>query len=380
MRIAIVAGEASGDILGAGLVKALQSLSPEPITFEGIAGPLMQAQGVQSRFPMDRLSVMGLVEVLGRLRELLGIRKQLIENWLQDPPDLFIGIDAPDFNLTLEQKLHEAGIPTVHYVSPSVWAWRQKRVQKIARATDLMLCLLPFEAAFYDKSGVDARFVGHTLADELPLEPDKEAARDALGLDRAKRYVALLPGSRAGEVERLAPLFLEAAQRCLEPQPDLEFIIPSANDSRHQQLEQLLQQHSLPVHLTRGQSQQVMLAADVVLLASGTAALECMLLKTPMVVSYRVAPLSYMILSRMVKVPYVSLPNLLADRMLVPELIQQQATAPALAEALLKQLDDPQDQRDSFYELHQQLRLDASESSAKAVLELLEKKGKLTLS
>ena len=373
MRIAIVAGEASGDILGAGLVKALRNLSPEPIVFEGIAGPLMQVEGVESRFPLERLSVMGLVEVLGRLRELLGIRKQLRQHWLDNPPDLFIGIDAPDFNLPLERMLHDAGIPTVHYVSPSVWAWRRKRVHKIAKSTDLMLCLLPFEAAFYDQAGVDARFVGHTLADQLPLQPDVDAARSTLGLDPAKRYVGLLPGSRGGEVERLAPLFIETARRCLQQQPELEFLLPAANDARYEQLRELLQDAGgeLPIRLLEGGSREVMTASDAVLLASGTAALECMLLKTPMVVSYRVSPITYAILSRMVKIPYVSLPNLLADRMLVPELLQQQATPEALSLALLEQLQPQQQLLETFTELHRQLKLDASESSARAVLELL---------
>ena len=227
MRIAIVAGESSGDILGAGLIRALCARHPD-LHFEGIGGPLMIAEGFDSLVPMERLSVMGLVEVLGRLPELLGIRRRLRRRWLTQPPDIFIGIDAPDFNLTLEQSLRQAGIPTAHYVSPSVWAWREKRVRKIARSTDLMLCLLPFEAAFYEKAGVDARFVGHTLADELPLEPDREGARAALGLDDSTPRVALLPGSRGGEVERLAPLFIEAARRCLRQRPNLALQAPHA--------------------------------------------------------------------------------------------------------------------------------------------------------
>ncbi|MEH6469604.1 MAG: lipid-A-disaccharide synthase [Halopseudomonas sp.] len=374
MRIGILAGEASGDILGAGLMRALRQHSPEAIEFEGIGGPLMQAEGMDSRFPMERLSVMGLVEVLGRLRELLGIRKQLRQHWLDNPPDLFIGIDAPDFNLPLERSLKQASIPTVHYVSPSIWAWRQGRVKKIARAVDLVLCLLPFEKAFYDRSGVDALFVGHTLADQLPIEPDVGQARQQLGLDADGRYIALLPGSRAGEVERLAPLFIETARDCLQRRSDLKFLIPTANDDRYQQLDGLLQDQDLPVQLIRGQSREVMTAADAVLLASGTAALECMLLKTPMVVSYRLTTLSFFILSRMIKVDYVSLPNLLADRMLVPELLQDDATPQALTDALLEQLDHPEQQVKHFTELHQQLRRDASDQSAKAVLALLKQR------
>ena len=377
MRIGLVAGEASGDILGAGLMRALKQRSPEPIEFEGIGGPLMQAEGLDSRFPMDRLSVMGLVEVLGRLRELLGIRKQLRQHWLANPPDLFIGIDAPDFTLPLERSLRDAAIPTVHYVSPSIWAWRRKRVKKIAKSTDLMLCLLPFEAAFYAEAGVDARFVGHTLADQLPLQPDVKQARQQLGLDPEARYIALLPGSREGEVERLAPLFIDTARQCLQQRPELKFLIPAVNEARYQQLQSLLQEQlqgtaeALPLQLIHGQSREVMTAADAVLLASGTAALECMLLKTPMVVSYRLSALSFFILSRMIKVAYVSLPNLLADRMLVPELLQDAATPQRLAEALLQQLDHPELQVPYFTELHQQLRRDASDESAKAVLALL---------
>lgn len=373
MRIAILAGEASGDILGAGLMRALKERSPETIQFEGIGGPLMQAEGLESRFPMERLSVMGLVEVLGRLPELLRIRKQLRQHWLANPPDVFIGIDAPDFNLPLERSLRDASVPTVHYVSPSVWAWRRKRVNKIAKATDLMLCLLPFEAAFYEQAGVDARFVGHTLADQLPLLADAQQARLQLSLDLDGDYIALLPGSREGEVSRLAPLFIAAARQCLKQRPGLKFLIPAVNDERYQQLQSLLQSapRDLPLQLFRGRSRELMTAADAVLLASGTAALECMLLKTPMVVSYRLSALSFYILSRMIKVAYVSLPNLLADRMLVPELLQQEATPQALAEALLEQLDNPGQQVSHFTALHKQLRLDASNESAKAVLGLI---------
>ncbi len=376
MRIALVAGEASGDILGAGLIRALKQQYPDA-RFEGIAGPLMMAEGMDSLVPMERLSVMGLVEVLGRLRELLGIRKQLRQRWLDNPPDVFVGIDAPDFNLPLERRLREANIATVHYVSPSVWAWREKRVNKIARSTDLMLCLLPFEKQFYDRNGVDARFIGHTLADELPIEADTAAARKQLGLPDQSLTVALLPGSRGGEVERLAPLFLETARWLLQRRSDLRFLIPAANVERMKQLQQLLDGQGLPVTLVEGQSREVMLASDAVLMASGTAALEGMLLKKPLVVAYRMAPLSYAIISRMLKVPYVSLPNLLADEPLVPELLQDQATPDALGQALLRQLSDSTHREYTvrrFTELHRQLRLDASARAAEAVLELIRKR------
>ncbi len=372
MRIALVAGEASGDILGSGLIRAIREQHPD-VTFEGIGGPLMLAEGMRSEVPMERLSVMGLVEVLGRLRELLGIRRKLARDWLANPPDLFIGIDAPDFNLSLERTLREGGVPTAHYVSPSVWAWRRGRLKGIARSTDLMLCLFPFEAQFYADAGVDARFVGHTLADQLPLEPDVAGARARLGITDNEPRVALLPGSRGGEVKLLAPLFLEAARRCSAQKPDLRFLLPAANDSRYEQLAALLQAMDIPVQLLRGQSRDAMLASDAVLMASGTAALEGMLLKKPLVVAYKMAPLSYAIISRLLKVPYVSLPNLLADAPLIPELLQDQATPDALAAALLKQLDDGAHRQalcQRFTELHQQLRRDASHEAAKAVLEL----------
>lgn len=379
MRIAILAGEASGDILGAGLVGALKQrfshdYPGEELSFEGIGGPLMQAEGVQSLFPMDRLSVMGLVEVLGRLRELLGIRKQLRQRWISNPPDLFVGIDAPDFNLGLEESLRQAGIPTVHYVSPSIWAWRQGRVKKIARSTDLMLCLLPFEKAFYDKADVDARFVGHTLADQLPIEPDVCGARSALEIAEGERYLALLPGSRSGEVKRLGPIFLDTAAWLLERQPDLKFLLPAANDARFQQVNELLEGRNLPVRVLHGQSREAMLVSEAVLMASGTAALEGMLTKRPLVVSYQASALSYAIIKPMLKVPYVSLPNLLADEMLVPELLQNNATPEKLGQALLDQLADPQQQIQRFTELHQQLRCNASDQAALAVLELIAKK------
>ncbi len=379
MRIAILAGEASGDILGAGLMHSLKQLVMasghcDAITFEGIGGPLMQAEGLDSRFPMDRLSVMGVVEVFGRLRELLGIRKQLREEWIANPPDLFVGIDAPDFNLPLEGSLRQAGIATVHYVSPSIWAWRQGRVKKIARNTDLMLCLLPFEKAFYDKAGVDARFVGHTLADQLPLQPDFDLARSGLQLEQDQRYIALLPGSRAGEIKRLGALFLETAAWLLQRQPDLKFLLPAANDARYQQIVELLKGYELPVTVLHGQSREAMLASEAVLMASGTAALEGMLAKKPLVVSYRTSALSYAIIKPLLKVPYVALPNLLAGEMLVPELLQNDATPEKLGQAMLDQLADPQRQVQRFTELHQQLRCNASEQAARAVLELLAKK------
>ncbi|EJL01763.1 lipid-A-disaccharide synthase [Pseudomonas fluorescens Q2-87] len=369
LRIALVAGEASGDILGAGLMRALKARHPA-VEFIGVGGPLMQAEGLTSYFPMERLSVMGLVEVLGRLRELLARRKKLIETLIHEKPDVFIGIDAPDFTLNIELKLRQGGIKTVHYVSPSVWAWRQKRVLKIREGCDLMLTLLPFEARFYEAKGVPVRFVGHTLADTIPLEADRAAARQALGLPEGP-LVALMPGSRGGEVSRLGGLFFDAAQRLLTMRPGVRFVLPCASPQRRAQLETLLVGRDLPVTLLDGRSHDALAACDAVLIASGTATLEALLYKRPMVVAYRLAPLTFWILKRMVKSPYVSLPNLLAQRMLVPELLQDDATAEALASTLAPLIDGGQEQTRGFDEIHRTLRRDASNQAADAVLTLI---------
>ncbi|VEF09242.1 lipid-A-disaccharide synthase [Pseudomonas fluorescens] len=369
LRIALVAGEASGDILGAGLMRALKAQHPS-IEFIGVGGPLMQDEGLTSYFPMERLSVMGLVEVLGRLRELLKRRKDLIATLIAAKPDVFIGIDAPDFNLNIELKLRQAGIKTVHYVSPSVWAWRQKRVLKIREGCDLMLTLLPFEARFYEEKGVPVRFVGHTLADTIPLEADRAAARAELGLSDGP-LVALMPGSRGGEVSRLGALFLDTAERLRAMRPGLRFVMPCANPERRAQLEQLLAGRDLPVTLLDGQSHLALAACNAVLIASGTATLEALLYKRPMVVAYRLAPLTFWILKRMVKSPYVSLPNLLAQRLLVPELLQDDATVEALAQTLSPLIEGGEEQTRGFDEIHRTLRRDASNQAADAVLNLI---------
>jgi len=369
LRIALVAGEASGDILGSGLMRAIKARHPDA-QFIGVGGPLMEAEGMTSYFPMERLSVMGLVEVLGRLKELLARRKLLIQTLIDEKPDVFIGIDAPDFTLNIELKLRQAGIKTVHYVSPSVWAWRQKRVLKIREGCDLMLTLLPFEARFYEEKGVPVRFVGHPLADTIPLEADRKAARDELGLGDGP-VVALMPGSRGGEVGRLGALFFDTAERLLAQRPDLRFVLPCASPQRRAQIEQLLQGRDLPLTLLDGRSHVALAACDAVLIASGTATLEALLYKRPMVVAYRLAPLTYWILKRMVKSPYVSLPNLLAQRLLVPELLQDAATADALAQTLLPLLDNGSEQTAGFDEIHRTLRRDASNQAAEAVLSLI---------
>ncbi|WP_043315709.1 lipid-A-disaccharide synthase [Microbulbifer sp. HZ11] len=373
----MLAGEASGDILGAGLIEALQQRF-RTVEVVGIAGSRMLALGAESLFPMERLSVMGLVEPLKRLPELLKIRRTLREHFIANPPDVFIGIDSPDFNLGLEEALRSAGIPTVHYVSPSVWAWRRGRIKKIARAVDHMLTLLPFEADFYREHQVPVTFVGHPLADEIPLDVDVAGARRALGLTQQDEVIALLPGSRGGEVRLLGPLFMQAALWCQQRRPGLKFVLPAASPERRDQLEQQLAQtpalQELSLTILDGNSQQALAAADAVLIASGTATLETMLMNKPMVVAYKMAALSYAIFSRMLHTPWVSLPNLLAQKELVPEILQDDATPETLGAALLNYFHDPLlgDQlRREFSEMHQELRRNASDKAADAVCALL---------
>ncbi len=369
LTIALVAGEASGDILGAGLMQALQSQRPD-IRFIGVGGPRMEALGLDSYFPQERLAVMGLVEVLGRLPELLARRKRLLASLLAARPDVFVGIDAPDFNLDLALKLRQAGIKTVHYVSPSVWAWRQKRVLKIRSACDLMLTLFPFEASFYEAHQVPVRFVGHPLADTIPLDANRAAARVALSLPADGQVVALMPGSRGGEVARLGVRFLDAADRLRALRPGIRFVVPCASAERRAQLEHMLAGRDLPLTLVDGRSHEALAACNVVLIASGTATLEALLFKRPMVVAYCVAPLTFRILKRMVKSPYVALPNLLAQRPLVPELLQDAATPEAMAQLLSALLDNGDDQTEGFDAIHRTLRCDASRQAADAVLQL----------
>ncbi|MCH2338991.1 lipid-A-disaccharide synthase [Pseudomonas sp. NPDC047963] len=370
LKVALVAGEASGDILGAGLMQALKAQHPM-VEFVGVGGPRMEAQGLKSYFPQERLAVMGLVEVLGRLPELLGRRKRLLKTLLEVRPDVFIGIDAPDFNLDLALKLRRAGIRTVHYVSPSVWAWRQKRVLKIREACDLMLTLFPFEAKFYDDHQVAVRFVGHPLADTIPLVADRAEARALLNLPQDGLVVALMPGSRGGEVGRLGELFLAAADRLRSMRPGIRFVVPCASPERRAQLEQMLTGRDLPLTLLDGRSHEALAACNAVLIASGTATLEALLYKRPMVVAYSVAPLTFRILKRLVKSPYVALPNLLAQRLLVPELLQDAATPDAMAQLLSPLLDNGDRQTDGFDAIHRTLRCDASSQAADAVLELI---------
>ncbi len=377
MRIGIVAGESSGDILGAGLIRAIRRRVPQA-QFVGVAGPLMQAAGCEAWYPAETLSVMGLAEVLRHLPRLLKIRKDLKRRFLAAPPDVFIGIDSPDFNLGLELMLREAGIPTVHYVSPSVWAWRPRRLFKVGRAAELTLALLPFEPAFYAQHGFKAEFVGHPLADALAAKPDREALRTELHLSQEAKVVALLPGSRFTEVERLGQLFLDTAQWLSVRRPELRFVIPAATPALNQLLKRLIRIRApdLAITLVEGHSRDAMGAADAVLLASGTATLEAMLVGCPMVVAYRLAALTHAIIRgfRLLKIPYVALPNLLAGRELVPEFLQSRATPAFMGEALLTLLDDPAARRmqlEGFQALAGDLRCDADARAAEAVLALL---------
>lgn len=374
LTIGMVVGEMSGDTLGAGLMRAIKQHYPYA-HFVGIGGKKMIAEGFHSFFSMERLAVMGIVDVLKRLPELLAIRKKLSNYFLMMPPDVFIGIDAPDFNLNLELVLRRSGIKTVHYVSPSVWAWRQERIKKIAEGVDLMLTLLPFEAKFYEQYNVPVRFVGHPLADEIDIEPCQQEARKTFSYNSEQTLIALLPGSRASELKYLAPAFIETVKVCLQRSPELKFIVPAANEARKIQFLNFLaeQTQSLPIQVVVGQAQQIMAASDAVLLASGTATLEAMLLKKPMVVAYRWGAVSHAIISRMFKAPFIALPNLLAGQELVPELLQDQVTPERLAAALFHVLEGSSQQIlvDKFTEIHKVLRRNGDELAAEAVLKLI---------
>lgn len=379
LRIGIVAGEASGDILGAGLIAQLRARYPDAI-IEGIGGPLMIEQGCDSHFPMEELSVMGLVEVLGRLRRLLHIRKQMADYFIQNPPDVFIGIDAPDFNLGLEQRLKASGIKTTHYVSPSVWAWRKKRIFKIKKAADLVLCLLPFETQIYHENNIKAEFVGHTLADDIPETTDTKQARAQLNLPLDKPTLALLPGSRGSEIGMLAEPFLQAAIEIRQQYPELTVVTPMVNEKRKAQFLEIKAQVienaavDLPVTIVDGQSRTVMSAADVVMLASGTATLEAALVKKPMIVAYKFKWLSYQIFKRLVKIPYFSLPNLICNKQIVPELLQEQVNKERMAKLACGYLLNPNDRlHDDFNYIHQLLKKDASKASADAVISLIKR-------
>ncbi|HET8898086.1 MAG TPA: lipid-A-disaccharide synthase [Rhodanobacteraceae bacterium] len=382
----LVAGEASGDLLGADLIRAIRQRQPEA-RFAGIGGPRMAAADMDVWFPSDRLAVMGLVEVLPRLFDLLWLRRQVAARCIAQHPAAFIGIDAPDFNLGLEKRLKHAGIPTVHYVSPSVWAWRESRAARIGASADRVLCLFPMEPPIYARHSVDARFVGHPQADRFAMEPDRDGARQTLGLPAEAPVLAVLPGSRGSEIERLGPVFLDAAARVAAVTPGLQIVIPAANAHCHAALSALLARDgsradaaSAP-RLLNGQAELALTAADVALVASGTATLETLLAKTPMVVCYRIAPLTYRIVRAfgLMKTDYYSLPNFLAGGPLVTELMQDDCQAEKLAAALLALFGDAPRRAAmarEFTRLHQQLRgpLDgghAADHAAAAILDLL---------
>lgn len=375
-KVMIVAGEQSGDILGAGLIRSIKAAFPD-CEFSGIGGERMKAEGLVSHYPIDRLSVMGFVEPLKRLPELLSIIKDLKSRFKSERPDIFIGVDSPDFNIRLELAAKKLGIFSAHYVSPSVWAWRQGRVKKIERAVDLMLALLPFEADFYRKHKVPVAFVGHPLADELPLEPDRRAAREQLGFAVDKPMVALLPGSRHSEVSQLLPVMLASAVELRKQNPELEFILPAATEDRLIQIQTQLDSSLEYIHVLSGQSHEAMTAANFVVMASGTTTLEALLLKRPMVITYKWPRLTWEILKRLVKVPWVGLPNLLGGEELAPELLQDKATVENIVREVNKLLNEQgtsDSLSDRFLAIHNDLRRNASQSAANALIEAWSKR------
>ncbi len=379
MRIGLVAAEPSGDQLAAGLMRRLVQLRPDA-RFEGIGGKAMMAAGLESWAPMERLSVMGLVEVLGQLPGLLKLRGDLARRWRRNPPDLFIGVDAPDFNLGLETLLKQQGVPTVHYVCPTVWAWRPRRVEKIRRAADLVLSIFPFEKAFLDRHGLGSAYVGHPMAADYPLQPDRAAARQALGLKADAPVLALLPGSRRGEVQRLAPPFLQAARRCAESLPGLQVVTPLATEATMQDYKRFCRRDGagLDITLTLDNTRQALEAADVVLVASGTATFEALLCKRPMVVGYRLNPLTHGIIRglNMLKIEHVAMANLLSGEPLADEYLQGRCTGENLAQALLGLFRDPARRariEAAYRQVHEGLVMDTNDLAARAVLQLQEK-------
>lgn len=376
MKIGIVAGETSGDLLGANLIKAVRRQVPEA-EFVGIAGPRMQTVGAHSLFPMEKLAVRGYVEVLRHFRELLSIRKQLAQFFLSDRPSLFIGIDAPDFNLGLEAKLKAAGIPTIQYVGPQVWAWRADRMEGIKRAVSRVLTLFPFETELYERAGVPVSFVGHPLADSVPLQFDRAEARANMRVGRASPVIALLPGSRVSELHYHAQLFVDTAAALLRTHPEALFLVPLVSQPTRVLFEQALARSEInadQVRLMHAHAQHALACADAALVASGTATLEAALFKCPMIITYRLSKLSYYLMSRKMTLPFVGLPNVLANEAVVPEYVQDNATPEKLAQALASLLSD-KDARskmlDHFGRLHESLRQDNAERTAQAVVPYL---------
>ncbi|AJG19782.1 lipid-A-disaccharide synthase [Cupriavidus basilensis] len=372
--IAMVAGENSGDLLASLLMGGLKARLGE-VSYAGIGGPRMMAQGFESQWPMDTLSVNGYVEVLGSLREILATRRAIKEKLLAQPPLCFIGVDAPDFNFGLEVPLRRAGIPVVHFVSPSIWAWRGGRIRTIARAVDHILCLFPFEPEIYARAGIPATYVGHPLADVIPMVPDTQGAREKLGLPAGPRVVAVLPGSRQSEVRNLGATFFAAMARMHSMDGNLAFVLPVASAPLREIVAGLHQQYpQIPLTVIDGQSHLAMEAADVILLASGTATLEAALYKKPMVISYKVPWLTAQIMKRQGYLPYVGLPNILSGRFVVPELLQDDATPEALARETLLQLNDEGNTaflRDHFTQMHQTLKRNTAEIASAVVADLI---------
>lgn len=376
MKVGIVAGEASGDLLGAHLVKALKKRVPG-VEFVGIGGPKMQAAGVNSLFPMEKLAVRGYVEVLRHYPEIVKIRHKLLRHFVENPPDVFIGVDAPDFNLDLEFRLKKKGIPTVHYVSPSIWAWRGERIHKIARAVSQMLVLFPFEKKIYDAAGIPATYVGHPSADVLPEQPNRFAAREQLRLPQNEQVIALLPGSRQSEVHYMAKLFVQTARMIADVSPNVHFLVPLLSRETRNMFETELYRAGggdLPLTILFGHAHVAMTAADAVLVASGTATLEAALLKCPMVITYKMSPLTWRMMQRKKTLPYVGLPNILAGRFTVPELLQDEATPENLSQAVLNLVNDGPVREKltrTFSRLHRDLKQNTAERAVDAILPFL---------
>jgi lipid-A-disaccharide synthase len=379
LRLAMVAGEPSGDLLAASLLDGLAERLPAGTQYYGIGGPRMIAKGFDAHWPIEKLTVRGYVEVLRHIPEILGIRNELKRQLLADPPTAFVGVDAPDFNFSLEHALRDAGIPTIHFVCPSIWAWRGGRIKKIAKAVDHMLCVFPFEKALLEKAGVAATYVGHPLADEIPLVPDTAGARRTLGLPESGPVIAVLPGSRRSEINLIGPTFFAAMELMQHREPGVRFVMPVATPGLRDLIQPLIDASpGLALTLIDGQAQVAMTAADAILVKSGTVTLEAALLKKPMVISYKVPWLTGQIMRRQGYLPYVGLPNILAGRFVVPEILQHFATAEALADATLKQLRDEANRRtltEIFTEMHHVLKQNTAQRAAEAVASVVESRG-----
>jgi len=381
LTLALVAGEASGDLLASRLLSGLRPMLPDA-RLHGIGGPAMAEYGFVSDYPMEKLAVRGLFEVLSHYRELKALRDELREQLLMERPAVFVGVDAPDFNLDLEIQLKQAGIPTLHFVSPSVWAWRRGRIKKIGRAVSHLLVIFPFEEAIYNKAGIPVTYVGHPLAEMIPMDPDQDAARDALGIARDARIVTILPGSRLSELKHNTRVFLETAAMLKKRDPKVQFLMPMAGDTQRAFVEQLMTPDLklLPLQIMTGGSHDAIAACDAALVASGTATLEVALFKKPMVISYRMNPASWQVLRLMAYQPWVGLPNIMAREFLVPELLQDRATPAGLSSALWAQLSNDQNRqrlRRRFVDLHHDLMRNTASQSAHAVMELLSQAGRL---